>query len=204
MTGLFLIDSVLQGWLRYKATEATTFKDHKLLEGTRRFPHHSLEFGNKLEADTGATYAKRLYLNLSTLAPYISGPNSVKVATPLAELDKIKIDPAYLVSCTNSLASDLAATAKVFRDAAKENNCKIPKIADGVNLYIAAASRLEQIAAEAAGDWQALIEAGAQPLPAGCGLCIGLGTGLLQPGEIGVSASNRNQGPPGQYQKPEG
>ena len=114
--------------------------------------------------------------------------------TPLAKLalDKIKIDRAYLVSCTNSRASDLAAAAKVFKDAAKENNGKIPKVADGVNFYVAAASKPEQVAAEAAGDWQALVEAGAQPLPPGCGPCIGLGIGLLQPGEVGISASNRN------------
>lgn len=92
------------------------------------------------------------------------------------------------MSCTNSRASDLAAAAKVFKDAAKENNGKIPKIADDVNFYIAAASEPEQNAAEAAGDWQAMIEAGAQPLPSGCGPCIGLGVGLLQPGEVGISA----------------
>ena len=196
LTGLFPIDSVLQGWLRYKVTEAAMFKSNELTKDTRRFTHSRLEglFETKLEADKGAKYAKQLYLNLSTLAPYVSGPNSVKVARPLAELasEKIKINRAYLVSCTNSRASDLAAAAKVFKDAAEANDGKIPKIADGVNFYIAAASRPEQEAAEAAGDWQAMVEAGAQPLPAGCGPCIGLGTGLLQPNEGGISASNRN------------
>ena len=94
------------------------------------------------------------------------------------------------VSCTNSRASDLAAAAKVFKDAAKANGGNIPRIADGVKFYIAAASMPEQFAAEEAGDWQAMLEAGAQPLPSGCGPCIGLGTGLLEPGEIGISASN--------------
>ena len=37
-----------------------------------------------------------------------------------------------------------------------------------------------------------VVDAGATPLPAGCGPCIGLGTGLLEPGEVGISATNRN------------
>jgi homoaconitate hydratase len=80
----------------------------------------------------------------------------------------------------------------VFKDAAEANDGVIPKIAPGVNFYIAAASILEQEAAEASGDWQVLLAAGAQALPSGCGPCIGLGTGLLEPGEVGISASNRN------------
>jgi homoaconitate hydratase len=37
-----------------------------------------------------------------------------------------------------------------------------------------------------------LLDAGAHPLPSGCGPCIGLGTGLLEAGEVGISATNRN------------
>lgn len=126
-------------------------------------------------------------------SPYVSGPNSVKVATPLQDLEaqNIKIDKAYLVSCTNSRASDLAAAAKVFKDASKAAGTTA-KISDGVKFYIAAASLPEQQAAEGAGDWQAMLDAGAIALPAGCGPCIGLGAGLLEPGETGISASNRN------------
>jgi homoaconitate hydratase len=177
LTGLFPMDNVLKGWLRAKATMAAMDRSegHKTHE---RFSHPRLDrlFEQRIEADKGAQYAKYLHLDLSTLSPYVSGPNSVKVATPLVELEaqSIKINKAYLVSCTNSRASDLAAAAKVFKDAAEKNNGKIPKIADGVSFYVAAASLPEQKIAEEQGDWQAMIEAGAQPLPAGCGPCIGL------------------------------
>lgn len=192
LTGLFPIDAMLQSWLRARATTAAMFSPDT--GSGKRFTHSKIDdlLENPLSADPGATYAKTLYLNLSTLSPFVAGPNSVKVATPLKDLEaqNIKLDKAYLVSCTNSRASDIAAAARVFKEAAKDGN--VPKIAPGVNFYIAAASIPEQQIAEEAGDWQVLLDAGAQPLPAGCGPCIGLGTGLLEPGENGISASNRN------------
>ena len=194
LSGLFPMDAVLKGWLRSKATMAALDGSG---EGTsERFSHPRLDelFDKRIEADKGAQFAKYLHLDLSTLSPYVSGPNSVKVATPLVELEaqSMKINKAYLVSCTNSRASDLAAAAKVLKDATDKNEGVIPKIADGVEFYIAAASIPEQRIAEEQGDWQVLIDAGAQTLPAGCGPCIGLGTGLLEPGEVGISATNRN------------
>jgi homoaconitate hydratase len=210
LTGLFPIDSTLHGWLRARATLAAMGEGQAKDHHQQQFIHERIDqlftatgivgekmghiFKPALAADKGAVYAKELFLDLSTLSPYVSGPNSVKVATPLLELQSqnIPINKAYLVSCTNSRASDLAAAANVFKDAAVLNGGKIPKIPDNVNFYIAAASIPEQKAAEEAGDWQALLEAGAQPLPSGCGPCIGLGTGLLEPGEVGISASNRN------------
>ncbi|OJD28872.1 homoaconitase [Diplodia corticola] len=192
LSGLFPMDGTLKGWLRFKATEASMYESNRI----SRFNHERLDelFENAPVADPGATYAKKLYLDLSTLSPYVAGPNSVKVATPLAELQAqdIKVNRAYLVSCTNSRSSDIAAAARVFKEAAAKNNGEIPKIPEHVNFYIAAASTLEEAAAREAGDWDALLQAGAQPLPSGCGPCIGLGTGLLEPGEVGISASNRN------------
>lgn len=198
LSGLFPIDDVLKGWLKGKATTAAmglTDPSYKTL-ADQRFTHPVLDqlFASPMSADKGAQYSKELFLDLSTLSPYVSGPNSVKVATALKDLEAqdIKVNKAYLVSCTNSRASDIAAAARVFKEAAEANGGQVPKIAEGVNFYIAAASIPEQKAAEEAGDWQALLAAGATPLPAGCGPCIGLGTGLLEPGEVGISASNRN------------
>jgi homoaconitate hydratase len=103
----------------------------------------------------------------------------------LAEMEKKKvvIHKAYLISCMNSRLEDLDAAAKVLKG---------KKVAQGVKFYLAAASKWVQEEAEKRGIWQTLLDAGATPLPAGCGPCIGLGVGLLEPGEVGISATNRN------------
>jgi homoaconitate hydratase len=138
-----------------------------------------------LSADPDAFYAKELALDISSVQPYISGPNSVKVMTPVAEIDRknIRVNKAYLVSCVNSRLDDIHEAAEILRG---------KKIADGVSFYVAAASSEVQHESELQGDWQALVEAGAEPLPPGCGPCIGLGTGLLEDGDVGISATNRN------------
>ncbi|KAG8890758.1 mitochondrial Homoaconitase [Tulasnella sp. 332] len=138
-----------------------------------------------MTADPDAFYSAHLKLDLSTLVPYVSGPNSVKISTPLPVLEasRVAIQKAYLVSCTNSRASDLASAAAVMKG---------KYVADGVEFYVAAASSVVQAEAEKSGDWGTLVAAGAKVLPAGCGPCIGLGTGLLEEGETGISATNRN------------
>jgi homoaconitate hydratase len=135
--------------------------------------------------DTGAAYAARIRLDLGEVTPHVSGPDTVQVMKSLAELEeeRIAIHKAYLVSCVNSRLEDLEVAAAVIRGR---------KVADGVELYVAAASAEVQADAEASGAWGALLDAGAKPLPPGCGPCIGLGTGLLEAGEVGISATNRN------------
>ncbi|KPM44278.1 Homoaconitase, mitochondrial [Neonectria ditissima] len=181
LTGLFPIDHTLERWLRAKATEAAMLDGLDERTTRQRITHERIDelFANPITADNGAQYAKQLYIDLSTLSPHISGPNSTKIATPLNELapQKIKINRAY---------------TKVIKDAAEANGGSIPKVADDVQLYIAAASLPEQKAAEDAGDWQVLIDAGAKALPSGCAMCIGLGEGLLEPDGTGISSSNRN------------
>ena len=138
-----------------------------------------------IQPDSDAYYTKEITIDLSTIQPYVSGPNSVKVMNPALELSKqnIKIDKAYLVSCVNSREEDIAEAAKILKGS---------KIADGVKFYVAAASNEVQAESEKSGDWQTLLDAGATPLPPGCGPCIGLGAGLLEDGEVGISATNRN------------
>jgi homoaconitate hydratase len=140
---------------------------------------------NPLAADSNVSYAGRIVLDLGKVTPHVSGPDTVQVMQSVAEITKkrIAIQKAYLVSCVNSRREDLEAAAKVLRG---------NKVADGVQFYVAAASQSIQQEAEASGSWQVFLDSGAHPLPPGCGPCIGLGTGLLEPGEVGISATNRN------------
>ncbi|MFZ0802132.1 MAG: homoaconitase [Terriglobales bacterium] len=136
-------------------------------------------------ADPDASYAARITLDLNQVTPHVSGPDTVQVMQSLAVMGekKVAIQKAYLISCSNSRVEDLEAAARVLRG---------KKIAAGVKFYLGAASAWVQREAEKRGVWQTLLDAGATPLPAGCGPCIGLGVGLLEKGEVGVSATNRN------------
>lgn len=135
--------------------------------------------------DGDAEYAVEITLDLGTVVPHVCGPDTVGVMESVSSISrkKITVNKAYLLSCTNARLEDLAEAAEVL-----EGN----DVAKGVELYVAAASAEIQEQAEAQGIWEELLEAGAIPLPPGCGACIGLGVGLLEPGEVGISATNRN------------
>ena len=180
----------LVGWFPVDG-ETLTYLDARNCElrhcGTKRIPEEKLcEWrSNPPAPDPDAVYAGRIVLNLAQVTPHVSGPDTVQVMEPVAEIAKKKValQKAYLVSCVNARLEDLEAAATVFRS---------KKIAAGVQFYLAAASRSVQEEAERCGIWQVFLDAGAHPLPPGCGPCIGLGTGLLEPGEVGISATNRN------------
>lgn len=135
--------------------------------------------------DKDARYAGYLTLNLDEVTPHVSGPDTVQVMASLAEIQpkKIPVNKAYLISCVNSRFEDLESAARVLTG---------KKVSPSVKLYLAAASKNVQQEAERRGVWQTIVEAGAIALPPSCGPCIGLGTGLLESGEIGISSTNRN------------
>ena len=180
LAGWFPVDATTLNWLRAR-------RERLLEHGLPRVDATEIESwaADPPQPDADAAYAARITLDLTELTPHVSGPDSVQVATPLAEIEaqRIAVQKAYLVSCVNSRVEDLAAAARVLRGA---------RVAAGVELYVAAASREVQEESERRGDWPALLAAGARPLPPGCGPCIGLGAGLLAPGEVGISATNRN------------
>ena len=156
-------------------------------DGIERFTENDVErwMQAPLQPDPDATYAAKIVLDLGLVTPHVSGPDTVQVMQSVAEIEKkrVAIQKAYLVSCVNSRADDLEAAAWVLSG---------QRVAPGLKFYVGAASAWVQQEAERRGVWQVLLDAGAIPLPPSCGPCIGLGTGLLEKGEVGVSATNRN------------
>ncbi|HZW08606.1 MAG TPA: homoaconitase [Phycisphaerales bacterium] len=189
LAGVFPFDDVLKTYLFERADYFAA--DRR--PGTRRersrgaYTHEDVErwWHERLWADADAAYAIELTLDLATITPHVSGPNHVKTMTSVAEMQRrgVKINKAYLVSCVNARLADIAEAAAVARG---------KRVAEGVEFYIAAASADIQAEAERLGHWQDLIDAGAKPLPPGCGPCIGLGAGLVAEGEVAISATNRN------------
>jgi homoaconitate hydratase len=180
LVGWFPVDEVTMRYLR---------SVHQRLKavGIERFSEQDIENWAKHPPQPGpdAVYAARIVLDLNQVTPHVSGPDTVQVMASLADIEKknVAIQKAYLISCVNSRVEDLDAAASVLKG---------KKIAPSVKFYLAAASKWVQEEAERRGSWQTLLDAGAKPLPPGCGPCIGLGTGLLEPGEVGISATNRN------------
>jgi homoaconitate hydratase len=209
LVGWFPADETTIKWLRTKREERIQRGEPERYteEDLRRWAQESIREGAALNTSTlsapnpgadkgGATnsslypdadadYAARITLDLSHLTQHVSGPDTVQEMTSLAEIEKKKvaIQKAYLLSCVNSRVEDLEEAALVLLG---------KKIAPSVKFYLGAASKLVQEEAERRGIWRTLVESGANTLPAGCGPCIGLGVGLLEPGEVGISATNRN------------
>ena len=142
--------------------------------------------GNKykpLSADTGADYERVIPLNLSQLEPMLSLPHAVDKVRPVAQVKGVKIQQAFIGTCTNGRLEDLAVAAEILMG--KKRHA-------GTRLLIAPGSRQVLIRALEKGYIESLIEAGAIILPPGCTACLGLHQGVLGDGEVCLSTANRN------------
>ena len=180
LVGWFPCDQVTIGYMRQ-------VRDRLKANGNPRVSDYDIErwVCCSMRPDIDANYAAYITLNLDEVTPHVSGPDTVQVMASLAEIQpkKIPVNKAYLISCVNSRLEDLEAASRVLAG---------KKIASSVKFYLSAASKDVQAAAEKSGAWKTILDAGAIALPPSCGPCIGLGTGLLEAGEVGISATNRN------------
>src|SRR6059058_4136651 len=193
LAGVFPFDEVTVNYLRSRVGEFTNPKRPGKRGPKSRSGYTKIDIDawwknrSEFTADADANYAIELVLDLATVVPHVSGPNEVKTMVSLPEMQRkhVPIQKAYLLSCVNARFEDLHDAAEVVRSGGGH-------VADGVEFYLAPASAEVQTKSESTGDWQTLLGAGAIALPPGCGACIGLGRGLVQEGEIAISATDRN------------
>src|SRR3984893_5782331 len=193
LAGVFPFDEVTVNYLRSRVPEFTNPNRPGKRGAKSRSGYTNIDIGNwwknqtEISADADAEYDIELDLDLASVVPHVSGPNEVKTMVSLPEMERkrVPIQKAYLLSCVNARFEDLHDAAEVIRSRGGH-------VANGVEFYLAPASAEVQAKSESNGDWKTLIDAGAIPLPPGCGACIGLGKGLVQKGETAISATNRN------------
>ncbi len=142
-----------------------------------------IEAGEGPVSDADAAYSQTWQYDAAAVEPVVARPDKHDDVVAVSALGDAVISRAYIGSCTGAKYEDLVMAAEVLRGR---------KVAPGVLLQIAPASRAALVDAMADGTAQALMEAGAHLLSTGCGACPGIGTGILAPGEISISTTNRN------------
>jgi 3-isopropylmalate/(R)-2-methylmalate dehydratase large subunit len=104
----------------------------------------------------------------------------LKAGTPI---EQIKIDRAFIGSCTNARIEDLRAAASVVRGY---------HVATTVRAMVVPGSQHVKAQAEKEGLDKVFTEAGFDWREPGCSMCLGMNPDILAPGERCASTSNRN------------
>lgn len=126
-------------------------------------------------ADPGKYFDRVLEINLSELEPYINGPFTPDLATPISEMKKVavqngwplKVEVGLIGSCTNSSYEDLSRAASVAADAIKKN-----LVAKSLFTITPGSEQIRAIA-ERDGFLDAFEKIGGTVFANACGPCIG-------------------------------
>ena len=98
-------------------------------------------------------------------------------------MTEIRIDKAFIGSCTNGRIEDLREVARIAEGR---------KVADHVYAMIVPGSGLVKHQAEAEGLDRIFVEAGFDWRDPGCSMCLAMNADKLEPGERCAATSNRN------------
>ncbi|MDI6884384.1 MAG: 3-isopropylmalate dehydratase large subunit [Hadesarchaea archaeon] len=134
-------------------------------------------------SDSDAGYVDERTYDVSNLEPQVACPHRVDNVRPVREVQGIAVDQAFLGSCTNGRLEDLIEAVEVMNG---------KKVAKGVRMIVSPASREVYMDALNAGVLQRLVKAGAIVESPACAACMGCHVGVLGPGEVSISSSNRN------------
>lgn len=134
-------------------------------------------------SDDDAGYEKVIELDVGDMDLQVAFPDSPGNSRSIREIDRIKIDQAFVGSCTNGRLEDLREASRILKGR---------KVHPEVRLLVIPASRNIAMQAVREGITEVLLEAGAVVMHPTCGPCIGAQLGLLAAGEVCISSTNRN------------
>lgn len=135
------------------------------------------------ETDSDFEYSETYIFDVNSLSPQLAVPHSVDNVYPIEEVEKVKINQAFIGSCTGGRLEDIREAYHILNGR---------KIAPTIRLVIIPASTEIFQKAMELGYIQSLSNAGATFASPGCGPCLGTHAGLLAPGEVCITATNRN------------
>jgi len=136
-----------------------------------------------VKADDDAHYEREIAYDISGLEPQIAFPHEVDNVQPISSTRGVRIDMAFLGTCTNGGPEDLRIAARIL---------KKRRVHPGVRFIVSPASRKVVEEALADGSYQTLIESGAMVNPPGCGPCVGAHGGIPADHTNVLSTANRN------------
>lgn len=134
-------------------------------------------------SDQGAGYERELVLDAAALGPQVALPSSLERIRPVEEVIGTKVDQGFVGSCTNGRIEDYRVAARILRG---------KKIGRNVRLIMTPASQEVYHQCLREGLLETFIESNAIVTNPGCGACIGIHLGVLGPGDVCISSSNRN------------
>jgi len=135
-----------------------------------------------VQGDEDAAVARR-HWDVNGLEPQVALPHNVDNVLPITEVPRTRIDQVFLGSCTNGRFEDIKLASDLMNG---------EPVAKGVRMIVVPASRTEYLKVLKAGLVEKFMEAGAMVESPCCGPCMGGSFGLLGPGEVSLSTSNRN------------
>jgi 3-isopropylmalate/(R)-2-methylmalate dehydratase large subunit len=136
-----------------------------------------------LASDPDATFSEKREYDVSRLEPQVAVPHNVDLGVPVGKVAGTHVDQVFIGSCTNGRFEDFSEAAKVLGNRS---------FSPSVRVIIIPASRQEYLKTLRAGLIERFVTAGALVEAPCCGPCMGGAFGLLAPGEVSLSTSNRN------------
>ncbi len=136
----------------------------------------------KVKADADAAYSELWEYDGADIVPVVAKPSLPSNVVPASEVS-VKIDQAYLGSCTNGRIEDLRIAAKMLKGR---------KVHRDVRMIVVPATKEVFDQAVKEGLMKVFSDAGAYISGPTCGACLGGYMGILAPGERCVSSTNRN------------